>query len=93
MARLAKAVRDYLRRRGSLGGKARAAKYPKKTLKKWGHLGGRPTVTFDEDEFVRVVKESKGSVLFVAKTLGITWPTAKKRKLLMIEKGKLKKGD
>lgn len=37
-----KIVRDFLRRAGSKGGKARAAKYDKGTLSKWAKKGGRP---------------------------------------------------
>jgi general stress protein YciG len=37
-----KAVRDYLSRIASKGGKARAEKYDKATLSKWGKKGGRP---------------------------------------------------
>jgi hypothetical protein len=36
------AVRKFIRRITSLGGKARAAKYDKKTLSKWAKKGGRP---------------------------------------------------
>ena len=38
-----KAIRDYLKKVGSKGGKARAAKYDKATLSKWARKGGRPT--------------------------------------------------
>ena len=37
-----RAVREYIRSVASLGGKARAAKYGKRTLRKWAKLGGRP---------------------------------------------------
>ena len=37
-----KAIHQYLASIGSKGGKARAAKHDKKTLSKWGKLGGRP---------------------------------------------------
>jgi hypothetical protein len=37
-----KAIREYLAKIGSKGGKARAAKYDKGTLRKWAKLGGRP---------------------------------------------------
>jgi hypothetical protein len=37
-----KIIRDFLRRAGSKGGKARAAKYDKATLRKWAKKGGRP---------------------------------------------------
>jgi hypothetical protein len=36
------AVEQYIRQVASLGGKARAGKYDKKTLSKWAKLGGRP---------------------------------------------------
>jgi hypothetical protein len=36
------AVKEYVRAVASMGGKARAKKYPKGTLKKWARLGGRP---------------------------------------------------
>ena len=36
------AVQDYIQEVASLGGKARAAKYDKATLSKWGKKGGRP---------------------------------------------------
>jgi hypothetical protein len=35
-------IREFLRRAGSKGGKARAAKYDKATLSKWAKKGGRP---------------------------------------------------
>jgi len=35
------AVREYLAKIASKGGRARAAKYDKATLSKWGRLGGR----------------------------------------------------
>ena len=37
-----KTIREYLAKVGSKGGKARAAKYDKATLRKWAKLGGRP---------------------------------------------------
>jgi len=37
-----KAIRNFLAKAGSKGGKARAAKYDKATLRKWAKLGGRP---------------------------------------------------
>jgi hypothetical protein len=37
-----KIIREFLRRAGSKGGKARAAKYDKATLSKWARKGGRP---------------------------------------------------
>jgi hypothetical protein len=37
-----KAVRQYLSRIASKGGKARAEKYDKATLSKWARKGGRP---------------------------------------------------
>jgi general stress protein YciG len=36
------AVNKYLKRIARRGGKARAAKYDKATLSKWGKKGGRP---------------------------------------------------
>ena len=35
-------IREFLRRAGSKGGKARATKYDKATLSKWAKKGGRP---------------------------------------------------
>jgi len=35
-------IREYLATIGRKGGKARAAKYNKKTLSKWAKKGGRP---------------------------------------------------
>lgn len=35
-------IREYLASIGRKGGKARAAKYDKKTLSKWAKKGGRP---------------------------------------------------
>jgi len=35
-------IKDFLRRAGSKGGKARAAKHDKATLSKWAKKGGRP---------------------------------------------------
>lgn len=35
-------IREYLANIGRKGGKARAAKYDKKTLSKWAKRGGRP---------------------------------------------------
>lgn len=40
--RLTKELREALRKMQSAGGKARAAKYDKKTLSKWAKKGGRP---------------------------------------------------
>jgi general stress protein YciG len=40
--KIPKEVRDFLAKIQSKGGKARAAKYDKKTLSKWGKKGGRP---------------------------------------------------
>jgi hypothetical protein len=40
-----KAVREFLAKAGARGGKARAAKYPKSTLRKWAKKGGRPPKT------------------------------------------------
>jgi len=40
--KLDKAVKEYMARMASKGGKARAAKYDKTTLSKWAKLGGRP---------------------------------------------------
>ena len=37
-----KIIRDFLRRVGSKGGKARAAKHDKAALSKWAKKGGRP---------------------------------------------------
>jgi hypothetical protein len=37
-----KTIREYLKKIGSQGGKARAAKHDKQTLSKWAKLGGRP---------------------------------------------------
>jgi hypothetical protein len=37
-----KIIRDFLKRAGSKGGKARAAKYDRATLSKWAKRGGRP---------------------------------------------------
>jgi hypothetical protein len=37
-----KILEDYLKKIGSKGGRARAAKYDRKTLSKWAKLGGRP---------------------------------------------------
>ena len=37
-----KIIREFLKRVGSKGGKARAAKYNKATLRKWAKKGGRP---------------------------------------------------
>jgi hypothetical protein len=36
------AIRQYLAKIGSKGGKTRAAKHGKATLSKWAKLGGRP---------------------------------------------------
>jgi len=35
-------IREFLTKVGRKGGKARAAKYDKATLSKWGKKGGRP---------------------------------------------------
>jgi len=35
-------IREFLAKTGGKGGKARAAKYDKATLSKWGRKGGRP---------------------------------------------------
>lgn len=35
-------IRQYLTEIARKGGKARAKKYDKKTLSKWGKMGGRP---------------------------------------------------
>lgn len=40
-----KSVREFLAKVGARGGKARAAKYPKSTLRKWAKKGGRPPKT------------------------------------------------
>ena len=37
-----KIIREFLKRAGSKGGKARAAKYGRTTLSKWAKKGGRP---------------------------------------------------
>ena len=37
-----KIIREFLKRTGSKGGKARAARYDKATISKWGKKGGRP---------------------------------------------------
>lgn len=37
-----KLIREYLAKLGRKGGKARAAKYDKATLRQWAKLGGRP---------------------------------------------------
>jgi general stress protein YciG len=37
-----KIIRDFLKRAGSKGGKARAGKYDRTTISKWGKKGGRP---------------------------------------------------
>jgi hypothetical protein len=37
-----KVVREYLKKIGSKGGKARAARHDKATLSKWAKKGGRP---------------------------------------------------
>lgn len=37
-----KIIREFLRRAGSAGGKARAARHDKATLSKWAKKGGRP---------------------------------------------------
>jgi general stress protein YciG len=35
-------IREFLKQAGRKGGKARAAKYDKATLRKWAKKGGRP---------------------------------------------------
>jgi hypothetical protein len=35
-------LREYMREMARLGGKTRAKKYGRRTLSKWGKLGGRP---------------------------------------------------
>jgi hypothetical protein len=35
-------IREFLKRVGRIGGKARAKKYDKATLSKWAKKGGRP---------------------------------------------------
>jgi hypothetical protein len=35
-------IREFLKRAGSKGGKARAKRYDKATLSKWAKKGGRP---------------------------------------------------
>ena len=35
-------IREFLKRAGRKGGKARATKYDKTTLSKWAKKGGRP---------------------------------------------------
>ncbi len=42
MEHMDKAVKQYLSRIASKGGKARAEKYDKATLSKWAKKGGRP---------------------------------------------------
>jgi general stress protein YciG len=42
MKKLDDAVKQYLAEMASKGGKARAAKYDKKTLSQWAKKGGRP---------------------------------------------------
>jgi hypothetical protein len=42
MSEMDKAVKLYLARIASKGGKARAEKYDKATLSKWAKKGGRP---------------------------------------------------
>ena len=42
MEHMDKAVKQYLSRIASKGGKARAKKYDKATLSKWAKKGGRP---------------------------------------------------
>ena len=37
-----KIIREFLKRAGSKGGKARAAKHSRATLSKWAKKGGRP---------------------------------------------------
>jgi len=43
MKKLDDAVKQYLTEMASKGGKARAAKYDKKTLTQWAKRGGRPS--------------------------------------------------
>jgi len=43
-----KIIREFLKRAGSKGGKARAVKYDKATLSKWGKKGGRPSKKGDK---------------------------------------------
>jgi general stress protein YciG len=38
-----KIIREFLKRAGSKGGKARAARHDKATISKWGRMGGRPS--------------------------------------------------
>jgi general stress protein YciG len=40
--KIPKEVREFMAKIQSKGGKARAAKYDKKTLSKWAKKGGRP---------------------------------------------------
>lgn len=42
MKNMDKAVKEYLSRIASKGGKARAEKYDRATLSKWAKKGGRP---------------------------------------------------
>jgi general stress protein YciG len=42
MKKLDDAVKKYMAEMASKGGKARAAKYDKKTLSQWARKGGRP---------------------------------------------------
>jgi hypothetical protein len=42
MKDMEKAIKEYLSRIASKGGKARAEKYDKATLSKWAKKGGRP---------------------------------------------------
>jgi hypothetical protein len=45
-----KILRGYLASIGRKGGKARASKYGKATLRKWAKLGGRPPKTGKRNE-------------------------------------------
>jgi hypothetical protein len=44
-----KTISEYLKKLGKKGGKARAAKYDKATLRKWAKKGGRPKGKRDGD--------------------------------------------
>jgi general stress protein YciG len=43
-------IREFLEEAGRKGGKARAAKYDKRTLSEWAKKGGRPRRRTKEDE-------------------------------------------
>jgi general stress protein YciG len=45
-----KVIRQYLTEIARKGGKARAKKYDKKTLSKWGKKGGRPKGSGDKEK-------------------------------------------